>query len=158
MKAYKKYRKNKFVDTYLYSKRFGNYNNKLMISFGVSQLVTFIMPLANEDYDNIMSILLRNVFTGLIFYEFFIDVDDKIKFKKSKQKLIQIEEMLKDKGYEISFDDEYFILPKKKSKGIALCYDDFIFDCTKKNINFIDADGNTLDITDDVNKIIKSKK
>lgn len=158
MKELKKARKNKFVDVYCYSKKSGNYNNKLMLSLGLSQFITLSMPIINENYENKVTQLLRYILASLIFFEGIVFIDDNNKFKKAKVLLKQVEEMLKEKGYDVSFDDEYFILPKSNLEEVAICYDEFILDCAKNSIKFTDKDGQVTDITEDINKIIKIKK
>ncbi len=158
MKVYRKVRKNKFVDAYFYSKKMGKYSNKLLLSLVGSGFITILAPYFNGDFDNELTKILGLILSGGIFYEMFLDAEDKIKFRESKRTLKQVEAMFKEKGYDISFEDENFFIPRKTINGMSICYDDFLFDCTKDKIMFTDENGKVFDVTDDINKVLKKKR
>lgn len=158
MKACRKARKNKFVDTYFYSRKKGKCDDVLMWSLTVTSLLTFYMSYINDDFENNLTTIIRLILTSGIIYEMILDADDKVRYKKSKIKLKQIEEMLKEKGYDISFDADAFIITKENPEDVAICYDDFLFDCTKDKIMFTDENGKVFDVTDDINKVLKKKR
>lgn len=158
MNSLKKCRKIEFIDTIAYYKKEWKFNIKLaysdIISIIIADYMQFELNLTDDEFVYFIKMVLAAIGSYLVGR----GIADCKNIKEAPKKIKLIEQKLKEKGIEISFDKDCVFLLKKADKLTAQLYvEDKVFECTKDSIVYTCPDNN-VDVTEEINKVLKYKK
>lgn len=155
MNKIKRVRKIEFIDQLAYHNRRGNFNGKLCLSSFITYFSAILMQaelgLADDDFINTIKMIFAFIFS----YSLGVKLIDSKKFKLADKKMAMIEDILQEKGIEVSFDDAHEIILKRTNDiRVDVCFEDKMFECTKESIRYIDYDVN-LNVTEEIQNVLR---